>query len=70
MEQSTLCVHRWILSEPRMSSIKGVCRHCGARRTYPSGLEFPEAVPDYEELDAGLPAFAASASHAERYTLA
>lgn len=61
-QRSTPCTHHWILSEPDMGSIEGVCRRCGARRTYPSSLEVPDAIPDYEELDAGLPVLAAQAT--------
>ena len=67
--QSTPCVHRWVLGEPRRGSIRGVCRRCGARRTYPSGLEFPEAVPDYQELDASLPLPTPAARPAEERAL-
>lgn len=50
MEQATTdCIHRWILSEPRLGSVQGVCRRCDARRTYPSGLDVPESIPDYEK---------------------
>lgn len=45
------CVHRWILGEPTMQSVPGVCRRCGAQRSYPSGIEIPEAVPEYTELN-------------------
>ena len=48
---ATHCIHRWVLGEPHRGRIRGVCRRCGARRSYPSGLEFQEAVTDYEELD-------------------
>lgn len=50
--RSSPCVHRWVLGEPHNGVIRGVCRRCGARRRYPSGLEFVEAIPDYEELTA------------------
>lgn len=46
------CVHRWVLGEPQMSGVTGVCRRCGARRRYPARLEFAEAVPQDEELTA------------------
>ncbi len=45
------CTHRWILGEPTMSSVSGVCRNCGAHRTYPSVLDLRQATPDYAELD-------------------
>ncbi len=53
--QATPCIHRWVLGEPCNESVEGVCRWCGARRTFPSWLEVPEAVPDYEELAASRP---------------
>lgn len=58
--QATQCVHRWLLSEPNYGSVRGICRRCGARRTYPSGLETPETLPDYEELTADRPVVAAA----------
>jgi hypothetical protein len=65
----TPCTHHWILSEPDMGSVEGVCRRCGAQRTYPSSLEVPEANPDHAELDAGLPVPAAEASATEEPAL-
>ena len=47
------CTHRWVLGEPTLESVQGICRRCGARRSYPAGLEYYEAVVDYEELDRG-----------------
>ena len=35
------CIHRWILGEPHLGSVKGQCRRCGARKTYPSFVEVP-----------------------------
>ena len=53
MEDTTSrrCTHRWVLGEPTMSTVSGVCRYCGAHRTYPSVLELHQATPDYAELD-------------------
>ena len=53
MEDTTSrrCTHRWVLGEPTMSTVSGVCRYCGAHRTYPSVLELRQATPDYAELD-------------------
>ena len=45
------CTHRWVLGEPTMSTVSGVCRYCGAHRTYPSLLELHQSAPDYAELD-------------------
>ena len=64
-QQMPPCTHRWVLGEPRRGTIKGVCRRCGARRTYPSGLELPEAPPEAEEMDVRLPLLVAAASFAE-----
>ena len=58
--QATPCIHRWVLGEPHHGKVEGACRRCGARRTYPSGLEFPEAIPDYEELTASRPVLSAA----------
>lgn len=55
MTNRTACVHHWILSEPQLRTVKGVCRRCGARRSYPSGLEFPDAFVHHEELDRSHP---------------
>jgi len=49
--ETKACVHRWILGEPTMQSVPGVCRRCGAQRSYPSGIEIPEAVPENKELN-------------------
>ncbi len=57
--QTTQCVHRWLLGEPNYGAVRGICRRCGARRTYPSGLETPETLPDYAELTADGPALGA-----------
>ena len=53
MEDTTSrrCTHRWILGEPTLNSVSGVCRNCGAHRTYPSVLELRQTTPDYAELD-------------------
>ncbi len=48
---TTSCIHRWILGEPTMNTVSGVCRKCGAQRRYPSTLQLYEATPDYAELD-------------------
>ncbi len=67
--RATPCVHRWVLGEPRDGAILGVCRRCGARRTYPSGLELPETLPDYEELTASHPPLSAAAISPEMHAL-
>ncbi len=65
--RATPCVHRWVLSEPHQGVVRGICRRCGARRSYPSGLEFPETLADYEELAASRAVLAtATASLEER----
>lgn len=45
------CTHRWVLGEPTINTVSGVCRKCGRRRTYPSVLEMYQAAPDYVELE-------------------
>ena len=50
--QATKCVHRWLLGEPNYGAVRGICRRCGARRTYRSDLETPETLPDFAELTA------------------
>lgn len=50
--QTTDCIHHWLLGEPHYGKVDGVCRRCGAQRTFPSGLEFQDAIPDYAELSA------------------
>ena len=47
----TNCTHRWALGEPTLSTVPGVCKNCGLRRTYPSTLELRDSTPDYAELD-------------------
>lgn len=35
------CVHYWLLETPHGPTIQGVCKLCGAERTYPSaGVEY------------------------------
>lgn len=47
--QDAGCIHRWALGEPEVTGIQGVCRRCGARRTYPVGpIEVPELPPQDE----------------------
>lgn len=43
------CVHRWLLGESTLKRVEAICRRCGVRRRFPSGLEFPEYVTTYEE---------------------
>ncbi len=45
------CTHRWVLGEPNLTTVSGVCKNCGLHRTYPSTLEMRESTPDYAELD-------------------
>ena len=66
MQRHTSCVHHWVLTEPSARKILGVCRRCGARKSYPCGIELPEAFPDYEELDRSQPLPAETASPRER----
>ena len=49
VHQTTPCVHRWVLGEPRMATVRAVCRRCGSHRTYPSGLAFPEAGSEQDD---------------------
>ncbi len=58
--QSNRCIHRWMLGEPNMQTVHGVCRRCGAQRSYPSGLEITEAVTEFDELDRSRPMAVAS----------
>lgn len=45
-DQESGCIHRWALGEPEATGIQGVCRRCGASRTYPLGpVEVPELPP-------------------------
>lgn len=71
MERQTgLCTHHWILGAPHYGTVVGACRRCDASRTYPSGLEMPEAVPDYDELAAGPEAFAEQMATREEHPVA
>ena len=65
----TPCIHRWVLREPRMGTIRGVCRRCGARKTFPSGLEVPEAIPEYAELDRSRPVLLTETAYLEEHSL-
>ena len=69
--QVTQCIHRWVLSEPSLQTVRGVCRRCGAHRTYPAGLEYyPQAFTEYEELDRSRPLLAKDAASLEEHILA
>lgn len=65
--QASPCIHWWLLSEPRNGGIDGICRRCGAQRIYPSGLEVPETIPDYEELTTARPALPAETASTEEH---
>lgn len=52
------CTHRWMLGEPGFRLVRGVCRRCGARKAFPSGLEVLQIRPDYDQLDGSQPVFA------------
>ena len=68
--RTTPCIHRWFLSEPRLGAVRGICRRCGARRTYPAGLEYyPQAFTEYEELDRSRLLLAKDAASLEEHTL-
>ena len=45
------CIHRWVLSEPQLRTVRGVCRRCGASRAFPTALELPGSFGNYAELD-------------------
>lgn len=45
------CTHRWVLGQPGLGGINGICRRCGASRLYPSTLDLYEHTPDYDEHD-------------------
>ncbi len=65
--QATPCVHHWVLGEPHRGTIRGVCRRCGARRSYPSGLELPEIVSEYEELNRSRPVLVTDTASLEEH---
>ena len=33
------CQHHWLLGQPENGSVSGVCRSCGATRSFPAYLE-------------------------------
>ena len=70
---SITCVHRWILAEPSMGSISGTCRRCGAKRSYPAGIEPPPPPAEDEEEEEvvveEMPALAASIKSMKREVL-
>lgn len=68
--QTSSCTHHWILGAPHYGTVEGACRRCGASRTYPAGLELPEAVPDYDELADGPEAFAKQMAKREERAVA
>lgn len=59
------CTHRWILGDPRLGKVEGLCRRCGAQRSFPSALELFDATP-VEELTASEPLFAAESRREEQ----
>lgn len=67
------CVHRWILSEPSRGAIRGICRRCGAQKSYPSGIELPpppeEGTEEEEEPELDLATLAASINSMKREVL-
>ncbi len=70
--QELTCIHRWILSQPSKGSISGTCRHCGARKNYPAGIQLPpppEEDEEEEEVELDLEALAASIATMERHVL-
>ncbi len=70
---TSTCIHRWILSEPSKGSISGTCRRCGAKRSYPAGIQLPPppAEPEEEEevVVEEMPALAASIKSLKREAL-
>lgn len=44
------CVHHWILQDPAEGWVKGQCKNCNARRTYPAAPESTQRFDDYREL--------------------
>ena len=71
MSNHTSCVHHWILGAPQLTKVYGVCRRCGARKSYPSGLEYlPDASVQYEELDRSHPLPAMEPASLGVYSLA
>lgn len=67
----TQCVHRWILGQPELGAVHGVCRRCGARRAYPAGLQLPPPPQEDDEAEEALdmPALAAEISSMKRSAL-
>lgn len=55
MATTSTCKHHWLLSEPHLAIVRGVCRRCGAERTYPSAIDVPEAIPQYQEPGTSKP---------------
>ena len=53
--ETAACIHHWVLGEPRRGKVRGTCRRCGMFRTYPSAMDVPDLVADYEELDLSRP---------------
>ena len=52
---ATVCTHRWILDEPKMRTVQGICRRCGARKRFPNGVDFAGAFGEFHELDRSRP---------------
>jgi|FLYL01.1.fsa_nt_gi hypothetical protein len=48
------CIHHWVLTEPNEREVRGTCRRCGARRTYPVVVEVPDAAPEDEVVPASV----------------
>jgi hypothetical protein len=48
-----------MLGDPGFRQVRGVCRRCGARRIFPSGIEIMQVRPDFEEMAGTQPPVAA-----------
>ena len=64
-KQATICTHRWMLGDPGFRQVRGVCRRCGARKLFPSGLEIMQVKSEFEELAASHPVFPAGSASPE-----
>jgi hypothetical protein len=53
-----------------MATVRGVCRRCGAQKSFPAGIDVPPATPRDDEFEAARPTTLRHATASvEEYTL-
>lgn len=49
-EESSACVHHWLLGDPVAGAVPGRCRRCGQERAFSAHPEGTERFDDHREL--------------------